>query len=35
MSIRKKKLEELELMSYNDIAYEIIKEDKKCAKIYY
>ena len=29
MSIRKKKLEELELMSYNDIAYEIIKEDKK------
>ena len=29
MSIRKKKLEELELMSYTDIAYEIIKEDKK------
>jgi len=29
MSIRKKKLEELELMSYNDIAYEIIKDDKK------
>ena len=29
MSIRKKSLEELELMSYTDIAYEIIKEDKK------
>ena len=29
MSIRKKKLEELELMSYNDIAYEIIRDDKK------
>lgn len=29
MSIRKKKLEDLELMSYNDIAYEIIKDDKK------
>lgn len=29
MSIRKMKLEELELMSYNDIAYEIIKTDKK------
>ncbi len=29
MSIRKKTLEELELMSYTDIAYEIIKEDKK------
>lgn len=29
MSIRKMKLEELELMSYTDIAYEIIKEDKK------
>ena len=29
MSIRKKKLDELELMSYTDIAYEIIKEDKK------
>lgn len=29
MSIKKKKLEELELMSYTDIAYEIIKEDKK------
>ena len=29
MSIRKKSVEELELMSYTDIAYEIIKEDKK------
>ena len=29
MSIRKKSIEELELMSYTDIAYEIIKEDKK------
>ena len=29
MSIRKMKLEELELMSYNDIAYELIKTDKK------
>ena len=29
MSIRKKDLLDLELMSYNDIAYEIIKEDKK------
>ena len=29
MSIKKKSIEELELMSYNDIAYEIIKEDKK------
>jgi DNA-directed RNA polymerase delta subunit len=29
MSIRKMSIEELELMSYNDIAYEIIKEDKK------
>lgn len=29
MSIRKMTLEELELMSYTDIAYEIIKEDKK------
>lgn len=29
MSIREKNLEELELMSYTDIAYEIIKEDKK------
>ena len=29
MSIRKKELLELELMSYTDIAYEIIKEDKK------
>ena len=29
MSIRKKTVEELELMSYTDIAYEIIKEDKK------
>ena len=29
MSIRKKNIEELELMSYTDIAYEIIKEDKK------
>ena len=29
MSIRKKKLEELELMSYTDLAYEVIKEDKK------
>lgn len=29
MSIRKKKIEDLELMSYTDIAYEIIKEDKK------
>lgn len=29
MNIRKMKLEELELMSYNDIAYEIIKTDKK------
>ena len=29
MSIRKKDLLELELMSYTDIAYEIIKEDKK------
>ena len=29
MSIRKKDLLDLELMSYTDIAYEIIKEDKK------
>lgn len=29
MSIKKMSIEELELMSYNDIAYEIIKEDKK------
>ena len=29
MSIRKMSLEELELMSYTDIAYEILKEDKK------
>lgn len=29
MSIRKKEKLELELMSYTDIAYEIIKEDKK------
>ena len=29
MSIKKKSIEELELMSYTDIAYEIIKEDKK------
>ena len=29
MSIRKKDLLELELMSYTDIAYEIIKEDNK------
>lgn len=29
MSIRKKDKLELELMSYTDIAYEIIKEDKK------
>ena len=29
MSIRKKNIEELELMSYTDIAYEIINEDKK------
>ena len=29
MSIRKKSIEELELMSYTDIAYEIIKEDRK------
>ena len=29
MSIREKDLLELELMSYTDIAYEIIKEDKK------
>ena len=29
MSIRKKKIEDLELMSYTDLAYEIIKEDKK------
>lgn len=29
MSIRKKSIEDLELMSYTDIAYEIIKEDKK------
>ena len=29
MSIRKKDILELELMSYTDIAYEIIKEDKK------
>ncbi len=29
MSIREKNLEELELISYTDIAYEIIKEDKK------
>lgn len=29
MSIRKKNIEELELMSYTDIAYEIIKDDKK------
>ena len=29
MSIRKKDILELELMSYSDIAYEIIKEDKK------
>ena len=29
MSIRKIPLEELELLSYMDIAYEIIKEDKK------
>ncbi len=29
MSIREKELLDLELMSYTDIAYEIIKEDKK------
>lgn len=29
MSIRKMPLEELELLSYADIAYEILKEDKK------
>ena len=29
MNKREKNLEELELMSYTDIAYEIIKEDKK------
>ena len=29
MSIRKRDLLDLELMSYNDIAYELIKEDKK------
>ena len=29
MSIRKKEKLDLELMSYSDIAYEIIKEDKK------
>ena len=29
MSIRKKDKLDLELMSYTDIAYEIIKEDKK------
>ena len=29
MSIREKSIEDLELMSYTDIAYEIIKEDKK------
>ena len=29
MSIRKKDILDLELMSYTDIAYEIIKEDKK------
>ena len=29
MSIRKKDILDLELMSYSDIAYEIIKEDKK------
>lgn len=29
MSIRKKSIEELELMSYTDIAFEIISEDKK------
>lgn len=29
MSIRKQDISELELMSYTDIAYEIIKEDKK------
>lgn len=29
MSIRKKNIEDLELMSYTDIAYEIINEDKK------
>lgn len=29
MSIRKKDISELELMSYTDIAYEILKEDKK------
>ena len=29
MKIRKKSIDELELMSYTDIAYEIIKEDKK------
>ena len=29
MSIRKKEISELELMSYSDIAYEILKEDKK------
>ena len=29
MSIRKKDLLDLDLMSYTDIAYEIIKEDKK------
>ena len=29
MSIRKMSLEELELLSYADIAYEILKEDKK------
>lgn len=28
MDIRKKPLEELELLSYSDIAYEIIKQDK-------
>lgn len=29
MSIRKKDISELELMSYTDIAYELLKEDKK------
>lgn len=29
MSIREKTIEELELMSYSDIAYEVLKEDKK------
>ena len=29
MSIRKKNIEDLDLMSYTDIAYEIINEDKK------